>query len=137
MLGSRGGKTICALMPPEKIRSAPNLPLAWRRHPLASGAATLLSRSRHPKAQCSPASLVLPAGRLLRLPLEGPDGVSSGALNSPSPNTIQLSILHTTLGLPPFAAEKSSIPTAAIERRGDLVSFLSATLFLKRGKLWA
>lgn len=73
VLGSREEDYLRSHAPENSLRTeSPLSPGAVTHWPL--GLPHFSPVSRHPKAQCSPASLVLPAGRLLRLPLAGPDG---------------------------------------------------------------
>ena len=121
--------------PKNSLRTEPP-PLSGAVTPRPLGLPDFSPLSCDPKAQCSPASLFLPTGRLLPLPPAGPRrGISSGALIPPPPSITQLSILYTTLGLPPFTRQKKHHSSD----RPEGASFFSFCHFLReaRGKLWA
>lgn len=121
-------KVITALVP-QKIRSA--LSLLPCRAPSPTdrwGCQTSLPflATRKP----STAGLLSPPGWSPPAPsTSGPrQRISSGALIPPPPSIIQLSILYTTLGLPPSTQQKKYHSS---DRRREL-AFLAATFFVKQ-----
>ena len=134
VLGSREEDYFRSHAPENSLRTesplSPGAVTHWPR------AATLLSLFSPPRGSVQPGFPCPPGWSPPASSTRGPRrGISSGALILPPPNIIQLSILYTTLGLPPFTRQKKHHSCD----RPEGPRFFSFCHFIleARGKLWA